>query len=456
MGMPQVIVVGAGIAGLTAANTLLKAGIAVKILEASGRVGGRMSTDVINGFVVDRGAQFLSSEYELLLSVIREMGLESAIRRTSRWSAIVRNGKVYRIRGDNPVDALTSGLLNLPEWLKLAWRTWQMRKPLTSLPLNDYSQWAPFDTETAAAWTNRFVGPSVTEYITEPMLQGFYFQGPEDTSLSLSLILSAFGLRRSHTLTIEGGIGRLPEVLASRLDVTLNSPVTSLQIGTDSVSVVTVKSRLKADHVVLAIPATEARRIYLDVDELEHRLMATRYSANISIAVMTDSHFQLPASLRTVYGLLIPRRERACIAAISIELNKSRNRSPGGQLLNIMLCGASSEAMLSLSDDDVLKAAMPEAEKYLPELSKHTVSTLLYRWTQAEPFSHMGRAIDLRRYRDRARDSGKRVWLAGDYMNTPYTEGAAESGQWAAHQIIAARIQPRAPAVRAASGGPVT
>jgi len=436
MGMPQVIVVGAGIAGLSAAKTLSKAGVAVKVLEASGRVGGRMRTDVINGFVVDRGAQFLSSRYELLLSMIREMGFESAIRRTSPWSAIVRDGKGCRFRGDNPIDALASGLLSLPEWLKLGWRTWQMRKPLTSLPLNDYSQWASFDTETAAAWTNRVVAPSVTEYVTEPMLQGFYFQDPEDTSLALSLILSAFGFRRSRTLTIEGGIGRLPAMLASRLDVTLNLPVTSLQTEKDSVVVVTDISHLKADHVVLAIPATEARRIYVDADELERRLMATHYSANISIAIVTDGHFQLPAELSTVYGLLIPRRERACIAAIGIESNKSRDRSPGGQLLNVMLCGKSSEAMLSLPDNEVLKAAIPEAENYLPELSEHIVSTAICRWPQAEPFSRLGRASDLRRYRDPSRHSRARVLLAGDYMNTPYTEGAAESGRWAAHQIM--------------------
>ena len=74
MRMPKVLVIGAGIAGLTAAWQLQKAGMNVKVLEASGRVGGRMSTDSVNGFVVDRGAQFLSSHYALLLSMVRELG----------------------------------------------------------------------------------------------------------------------------------------------------------------------------------------------------------------------------------------------------------------------------------------------------------------------------------------------------------------------------------------------
>lgn len=92
---PRTIVIGAGIAGLTVAYTLAKAGGRVKVLEASGRVGGRMSTDVLNGFVVDRGAQFFSSEYALLLSLAAEHGLRTSIQETSPWSAIVRGGEPF-------------------------------------------------------------------------------------------------------------------------------------------------------------------------------------------------------------------------------------------------------------------------------------------------------------------------------------------------------------------------
>ncbi|CDS53165.1 hypothetical protein [Polaromonas sp. CG9_12] len=135
------------------------------------------------------------------------------------------------------------------------------------------------------------VEPAVTEYLTEPMLQGFCFQLPEDTSLSLSLALSAFGFRRGQTLTLDGGIGLLPEMLASRLDVTLNCPAISLQVGKDSVTVVTGQSHLQADHVVLAVPATQGLCLCPDADALAQRLMATRYSANINIAVRTGRGF---------------------------------------------------------------------------------------------------------------------------------------------------------------------
>lgn len=432
---PQVMVIGAGIAGLTAAHFLANAGISVKVLEASGRVGGRMTTDAVNGFLVDRGAQFLSSEYRLLLSLAAEVGLGNNVRETSPWSAIVRDGKVRRVRADNPLHALTSGLLGISAWVRLGWRSWQLRRSLNSLALNDYSQWSSFDNESVSSWANRAIDPSVTEYLVEPMLHGFYFQEPKETSLSLWLVLLAFGFRRGRTLTLSGGIGMLPEAIASRLDVVLDSPVISIESGTESVTITTNTSRMKADHVILAIPATDAQRLYSSGDEITRRLMATRYSANINIAVMTNDSFRLPDSLGAVYGLLIPRIERRSIAAIGIESNKNRDCAPQGQLLNIMLSNTASKSMMSMTDDAIIHTVVPEAEKFFPGLSTQIATTRIYRWKQAEPCSHVGRAKDLLHYRKNGRPLDQRVLLAGDYMSMPFTEGAAESGKWAAEQI---------------------
>ncbi len=73
----SVAVIGAGIAGLTSAYYLKRAGFQVNVLEASGRVGGRMSSDLIDGCIIDRGAQFLSESYSTLLPLIKEVGLNT-------------------------------------------------------------------------------------------------------------------------------------------------------------------------------------------------------------------------------------------------------------------------------------------------------------------------------------------------------------------------------------------
>src|ERR687885_994286 len=59
----EVVVVGAGLAGLACARRLNGAGVAVTVLEAADRVGGRVRTDVVDGFRCDRGFQLLNPAY---------------------------------------------------------------------------------------------------------------------------------------------------------------------------------------------------------------------------------------------------------------------------------------------------------------------------------------------------------------------------------------------------------
>ena len=59
----EVVVVGAGLAGLACASALHRAGRAVRVLEASEGVGGRVRTDRVDGFLLDRGFQVLNTGY---------------------------------------------------------------------------------------------------------------------------------------------------------------------------------------------------------------------------------------------------------------------------------------------------------------------------------------------------------------------------------------------------------
>ncbi len=61
--MTDVLIIGGGIAGLTAARKLHRRGFSVKIIEATDRVGGRIKTDIVDGFRLDRGFQILLTAY---------------------------------------------------------------------------------------------------------------------------------------------------------------------------------------------------------------------------------------------------------------------------------------------------------------------------------------------------------------------------------------------------------
>jgi phytoene dehydrogenase-like protein len=116
---PQVVVVGAGLAGLVAAHRLAGAGLTVTVLEAAEDVGGRVSTETIDGFVIDRGAQFLSTAYSHIPGLVAEVGLQAAWRPTSPSAAIIRDGEPRSIHYRNRFSFATGGLLGAREFLQL-------------------------------------------------------------------------------------------------------------------------------------------------------------------------------------------------------------------------------------------------------------------------------------------------------------------------------------------------
>ena len=75
--MKTCVVIGAGCAGLTAADTLAEAGIEVTVLEARDRVGGRVWSDRAgNGALIERGAEFITAGYDATDAMVERLGLE--------------------------------------------------------------------------------------------------------------------------------------------------------------------------------------------------------------------------------------------------------------------------------------------------------------------------------------------------------------------------------------------
>ena len=105
----DVLIIGAGAAGLTAANDLRKAGLSVAVLEARDRVGGRLWTDVIDGAMLEIGGQWVSPDQQALIDTIDELGLETYSRYREGDSVYVGpDGKTSRFTGEMfPVSAAT-------------------------------------------------------------------------------------------------------------------------------------------------------------------------------------------------------------------------------------------------------------------------------------------------------------------------------------------------------------
>ena len=235
----EVIVVGAGLAGLNAAITLQDAGIDVQILEASERPGGRVSSDLIDGFVCDRGFQLINARYPALqeLKVIEEIDFLSVPRVIE-----VALGKDRRALGDPrvaPWTALDRATGTIPEKLALV-------RFLFSNPKKDQS-------------IEDVLKPLGSTYsrVLQPFLRGVFLTDLKNVdakygqSIIKSFVSGTPGIPRK-------GVAELSKALASRINkITYNVQVDNLDGGLIQSSA----GNYRAESVVIATDATTATQL---------------------------------------------------------------------------------------------------------------------------------------------------------------------------------------------------
>ncbi|GMA21853.1 oxidoreductase [Arsenicicoccus piscis] len=245
----DVIVVGAGLAGLRCAAVLHEAGREVVVLEAADHVGGRVSTEVVDGFRCDRGFQVLNPAYPALprAADVGALGLQQF-----DAGALVRAGDRLRVLAD-PVRAprylretLTSGLLDAGDLAGLArWLTPVLVDPQGSISGEDAELWDALDRAGVDGPLRR---------VLDRFLAGVLADSHGTTSSDFTrLLVRAFVLGRPG-LPREG-MQALPEQIAAGLpEVRLDSPVRAVRAG----AVDTAAGTLSAHDVVVAAGPTAA------------------------------------------------------------------------------------------------------------------------------------------------------------------------------------------------------
>ncbi|MGA3228896.1 MAG: NAD(P)/FAD-dependent oxidoreductase [Candidatus Binatus sp.] len=430
----RVVVVGAGIAGLSAALRLRQAGAEVTVFESSDRVGGRTSSETQDGYLYERGTQFFTSTYRNALGLIKEMGLQAELRPTSPWITVFNNGRPHRMPSGMlfAVYALTSGLLRVRDLVRFTWHTTSLRWPA----LDNYSAWAEYDDQDAASWSAPRLGRGA-EYLLEPVLAGGMMQRIEETSRACALaVLAMTANGRSKDLTLARGNDSLPRAMAARVELKLEAPVQAVEATPDGVTVRLPSETVRADAVVLATTASAAARIYRAGDRIERELMATPYGSVIKVGLATKRDWSDDPGLRNVWAMMIPRGERRQIVSVTIESAKDPERVlKGGEMLNLFVTPDNAERMMDWPDGQVVSAVAADVERLFPGAIAAKQFTRVVRWREGMPKSPVGRARALAEYR-RTRPRDGRVWLAGDYMGMPWLESAIETGTWAASRIV--------------------
>jgi monoamine oxidase len=280
----DVVVVGAGLAGLVAADRVRQAGKSVVVLEARDRVGGRvLNREVPGGDVTEAGATFVGPTQNHVLALCDELGVERfETYNTGKHVYIDENGKRSTYSDTTPTGMAPPDPLILPDVIQTVGRINEMArrvpvdKPWTA---PDARAW---DSQTLQSWfdqnlvtdrARRFLAtPLRTIFGTEPRNMSLLFfvwyvagSGDERTPGTFERFVST--RNGAHQWRLVGGSQLLATGLADRLpagSLVLGSPVRSIVQTDGGVQVRSDGATVDAERAIVAIPPTLAGRIDYD------------------------------------------------------------------------------------------------------------------------------------------------------------------------------------------------
>jgi monoamine oxidase len=269
----DVVVVGAGLAGLAAARRLVAQGVSVVVLEARERVGGRVENhDIGDGRVVEVGGQWIGPTQDRLAALARDLGVETFPTHAQGANLLEYGGSVRRYKGTIP--RINPAVLVDVERAQRRLNRLARRVPLEA-------PWeAPgagrLDGQTVATWMRRNLATRSGRMLLELGIEAVWAAQPEDMSLlhvlfyihsagSLELLFDTEGGAQQDRFA--GGSQLIPIRMAEELGgerLVLGAPVRRLEHGPDGVTVHADGAVARGRRAILAIAPTLAGRIAYD------------------------------------------------------------------------------------------------------------------------------------------------------------------------------------------------
>ena len=357
----RVAIIGGGIAGLAAAYELEQARAAgapveYELFEASSRLGGVLSSELVEGTVIEHGPDSFLTEKPAAAELCRELGLGTELMGSNdaarKTFIVVRNrliplpdGLMFLV----PTKLMATAVSPLFSW----WTKLRMGLEVVRAPLGPH----PDDgDESVAALVRRHYGQQVVERLADPLLSGIY--GGDAEQLSARAVLPKLvemearhgsltrgvlaGMReravsgtrvsgdapRAIFTTLRGGLQQMVDALVLRLEpqrLHTNCAVSKVEWDGDAWLV----DAERYDTVIVAVPAWAAAKLLRTADaELSGQLAEIPYSSSITVNLVYDGADLDP--LPPGFGFLVPAAEgRAMLACTFIHRKFPGRTAPG-------------------------------------------------------------------------------------------------------------------------------
>ncbi|MGW0609349.1 protoporphyrinogen oxidase [Streptomyces sp. NPDC002788] len=420
-GTGQVVVIGAGIAGLAAAHRLLERGARVTVLEAADRVGGKLLPGEIAGARVDFGAESMLARRPEAVALAREVGLADRLQPPATATASIWTRGALRpmpkghVMGVPGTAAALSGVLS-EEGLARIDRD-------AELPRTEVG-----DDVAVGEYVAARLGREVVDRLVEPLLGGVYAGDAYGISMR-SAVPQLFQAARSHTsltegvreiqakaaaarqtgpvfMGLRGGVGTLPLAVAESVrerggEILTGTPVTELRRTPEGAWQVASGDRAwQADAVVVATPASAAARLLRsETPEAAAELGSVEYA---SMALVTLAYRRAETALPDGSGFLVPPVDGRTIKASTFASQKwgwIADENPDLVVLRTSV-GRYGETEILQRDDAGLVDVSRHDLKAATGLDATPVATRVTRWDGGLPQYPVGHHARVARIRE--------------------------------------------------------
>jgi len=369
----KVVIVGAGISGLSAAWFLHRKGFAVRILEAGDRVGGVIDTDSVDGYLIERGPnstmQKPGTPDDALGRIVEQTGLAQMLLEAApaaRKRFVMRGRRLMSLPG-SPVQGITTKLFSWTAKLRL------LAEPFIGRAV---------DEETIARFVTRRLGREFLDYAIAPFVSGVYAGDPAALSVRAavakiyalerdhgSLIRGAIALRRlgkgagmpaGRLVSFGGGMAVLPAAIAEALPIGTVGTQCRVDGLTHDGGEWRVRyngpegaTQIAARHVLLAVPAGAAADLIEPLAPRASTLLRTIPYAPIVSAGLGYARQQVAHPLDG-FGFLVPRVEGVRTLGGLFSSTLFPDRAPDGQVLITSFIGGTMDPDAVALDDDAV------------------------------------------------------------------------------------------------------
>ncbi|MBI4051344.1 MAG: protoporphyrinogen oxidase [Elusimicrobia bacterium] len=457
-----ILIVGAGITGLSAAYTLEKAGIPYLLLESSRRLGGKIYTDSEGPFPIETGPDSFITAKPQAYDLCRELGLEADLLGTNTESKTVYLLSRGKLR---PIPEGMSFMIPTQIWPFLWTDILSLQAKLKILKDLFLPRGQEGDDETVAQFFERRMGSEIISSLIEPFLSGVYAGSTQELSVRSSLpqiynlerkyrslILGMLKQRNSPPdknaketpfMTLKNGLGTLAYTLASRLkpaNILLGTRAKFLARIENGYRMTLEDGRtLEAQSILLTAPAYESARILLTLDsQLSDLLNAIPY---VSSATVTFG-FRKKEILHPLkgFGFLVPRSEGKTILGATFTSTKFPGRTPDEYtVIRCFIGGHGREEILQKEDHEIFAAVLKNIQAILG-ISSSPFLKKIYRWPKGNPQYTVGHEGRLKAIEERLTQHPG-VFLTGAAFRGIGIPDCIRQGQETAQKIISSMFE---------------